>query len=122
MKRSIFLSLGFFMVALGMIGVVVPLIPTTIFLIAAAACFARSSPRFEAWLLDHPRFGPIVQDWRAHGAISRPAKIMACAGMAAGFFVFWIGTHPSAILATVVAGLLLTSAAYVVSRPTIDRR
>lgn len=109
------------MVALGAIGAVVPLMPTTVFLIAAAACFARSSPRFEAWLLDHPRFGPTLRDWRAHGAISRPAKIMACAGMAAGFVVFWIGSHPSAILATVVAGLLLTSAAYVVSRPTADR-
>lgn len=122
MKRSVFLGLGCLMVVLAMIGAVVPLMPTTIFLIAAAACFARSSPRFEAWLLNHPHFGPIVQDWRANGAISRPAKIMACAGMAVGFVVFWIGSDPSAILAAVVAGLLLASAAYVVSRPTADRR
>ena len=74
MKRSIFLGLGFLMVALGMIGAVVPLMPTTIFLIAAAACFARSSPRFEAWLLDHSHFGPILRDWRANGAILLPAR------------------------------------------------
>lgn len=122
MKRNVFFGLGWLMVVLGTIGAVVPLMPTTIFLIAAAGCFARSSPRFEAWLLDHPRFGPTLKDWRAHGAISRPAKIIACCGMVAGFFVFWLGAHPSAISATVVAGLLLTSAAYVVSRPTIDRR
>lgn len=110
------------MLALGMIGAVVPLMPTTVFLIAAAACFAHSSPRFEAWLLEHPRFGPTLRDWRAHGAISRPAKLIACAGMAAGFVVFWIGSHPSAPLAAVVAGLLLTSGLYVVSRPTAERR
>ena len=110
------------MVALGAIGAVVPLMPTTIFLIAAAACFAHSSPRLEAWLLDHPRFGPTLRDWRVRGAISRPAKLTACAGMAVGFIVFWVGSHPSVLLAAVVAGLLLTSALCVVSRPTADRR
>lgn len=109
------------MVALGLIGAVVPLMPTTVFLIAAAACFAKSSPRLEAWLLDHPRFGSTLRDWRANGAISRPAKLMACAGMTLGFIIFWIGSHPSALLAAVVAALLLTSAFYVVSRPTADR-
>jgi len=122
MKRYVFFGVGCLMVALALIGAVVPLMPTTVFLIAAAACFAHSSPRLEAWLLGHPRFGPTLRDWRAHGAISRPAKLTACAGMTAGFVVFWIGSHPSALLAAVVAGLLLTSAFYVVSRPTADRR
>ncbi len=122
MKRYVFFGLGCLMLALALIGAVVPLMPTTVFLIAAAACFAHSSPRLEAWLLEHPRFGPTLRDWRAHGAISRPAKLIACAGMAGGFAVFWIGSHPSVLLATVVAGLLLTSALYVVSRPTADRR
>lgn len=122
MKRYVFFGIGCLMVALGLIGAVVPLMPTTVFLIAAAACFAQSSPRLEAWLLDHPRFGPTLRDWRAHGAISRPAKLTACAGMAAGFVIFWIGSHPSALFAAVVAGLLLTSALYVVSRPTTDRQ
>jgi uncharacterized membrane protein YbaN (DUF454 family) len=98
--RIIYFCLGWVMVALGVIGAVTPLLPTTIFLIIAAACFARSSPRLETWLLEHPTFGKTLRDWRATGAISRPAKLMACAGMTIGYV------------------LLLTCAAYVVSRPT----
>ena len=117
--RIIYFCLGWVFVALGVIGAVTPLLPTTIFLIAAAACFARSSPRLEAWLLDHPTFGKPLRDWRASGAIPRPAKAMACAGMTIGFFVFWYSVDPSMPLAVGVAVLLLACAAYVVSRPTI---
>jgi uncharacterized membrane protein YbaN (DUF454 family) len=117
--RIIYFCLGWVMVALGVIGAVTPLLPTTIFLIIAAACFARSSPRLEAWLLDHPRFGKTLRDWRANGAISRPAKAMACGGMTLGFLLFWWGAHPSLLLGTSVAVAMLACAAYVVSRPTM---
>jgi uncharacterized membrane protein YbaN (DUF454 family) len=65
--RIIYFCLGWVMVALGMIGLVMPLMPGVVFLIAAAACFARSSPRLEAWLLDHPTFGKPLRDWRPPG-------------------------------------------------------
>lgn len=55
--RIIYFCLGWVMVALGVIGLVMPLMPGAVFLIVAAACFARSSPRFEAWLLEHPTLG-----------------------------------------------------------------
>jgi uncharacterized membrane protein YbaN (DUF454 family) len=116
--RIVYFCMGCVMVALGVIGAVTPLLPTTIFLIAAAWCFARSSPRLEAWLLNHPRFGKTLRDWRSHGAISRPAKLMACAGMTFGFVVFWFSAHPSMLLAAGVAVLLSICAGYVVSRPT----
>ena len=119
MMRVVYFCMGCVMVALGAIGAVTPLLPTTIFLIAAAWCFARSSPRLEAWLLNHPQFGKTLRDWRSDGAISRPAKMMACAGMTFGFVVFWFSSDPSLLLAAGVAALLLVSAAYVVSRPTI---
>jgi len=119
MMRVVYFCMGCVMVALGAIGAVTPLLPTTIFLIAAAWCFARSSPRLEAWLLNHPQFGKTLRDWRSDGAISRPAKMMACAGMTFGFVVFWFSSDPSLLLAAGVAALLLASAAYVVSRPTI---
>ena len=117
--RIIYFSLGWVMVALGVIGLVMPLMPGVVFLIAAAACFARSSPRLEAWLLDHPTFGKPLRDWRAAGAIPRPAKAMACAGMTIGFVVFWYSVDPSMPLAAGVAVLFLACAAYVVSRPAI---
>jgi uncharacterized protein len=117
--RVVYFCMGWVLVALGVIGAVTPLLPTTIFLIGAAGCFARSSPRLEAWLLDHPTFGKPLRDWRASGAISRPAKMMACAGMTFGFVAFWFGAHPSMPLAAGVAVLLSACAAYVVSRPSI---
>ena len=117
--RIIYFSLGWVMVALGVIGLVMPLMPGVVFLIVAAWCFARSSPRLEAWLLDHPTYGKPLRDWRAAGAIPRPAKIMACAGMTIGFAVFWFTANPSMTLAAVIATLLLACAAYVVSRPAV---
>ncbi len=117
--RIIYFSLGCVMVALGVIGLVLPLMPGAVFLIVAAWCFARSSPRLEAWLLNHPRFGKTLRDWRSDGAIPRSAKFMACAGMTFGFVVFWFSVHPSLLLASGVAVLFLACAGYVVSRPAI---
>lgn len=116
--RVINVSLGCLMVAIGAIGVVTPLLPTTVFLIAAAWFFARSSPRLEAWLLNHPRFGKTLRDWREAGVIPRRAKLLACAGMTFGFLVFWFSIHPTSVQAAGVAVLLIGCAAYVVSRPS----
>jgi uncharacterized protein len=93
--------------------------PGAVFLIIAAWCFARSSPRFEAWLLDHPTLGKPLRDWRAAGAIPRSGKVFACAGMAMGFSVFWYSVDPSLPLAAAVAVFFLACAAYVVSRPAM---
>jgi hypothetical protein len=116
-KQAIWMAAGLAMVALGVIGAFLPLMPTTIFLIMAGWCFARSSPRLEAWLLNHPRFGGLLRDWRDYRAIPRRAKIAACAGMVLGFVMFWLGTHPGPLLAVAVAAGLLACAAYVVTRP-----
>ena len=117
MARAVFLLLGFGFTALGIAGAFLPLLPTTVFLILAAACFARSSPRLEAWILEHKRFGPLVRAWRANGAIPRKAKVLACLGMAVGFAIFFISAHPGLWLALAVAAALAACAAFVVSRP-----
>ena len=69
--------LAVFCVALGMIGVVIPGLPTVPFLLVAAWAGTHGWPRLEAWLLGHPRYGPSIRDWREHGAVSRRAKIAA---------------------------------------------
>ena len=115
--RRLYLVLGLAFMALGFVGVFLPLLPTTPFLILAAACFARSSPRLENWLLDHPRFGPMLCDWRARGAIPWKAKLMSLAGMSSGFLVFWLAHKPGPLLTMAVVALMLTGVAYVFTRP-----
>ena len=111
------LLLGFLCVGLGIIGALVPLMPTTIFLIFAAGCFTHSSPRLEAWLLNHPRHGPTLRAWRAEGAIPKRGKRAACIGMTVGYGIFWLVARPDPLLAVGVAVALLASAAWIISRP-----
>ena len=63
MTRALYLVLGLGFTGLGIAGAFLPLLPTTVFLILAAGCFARSSPRLEAWILNHKQFGPLVREF-----------------------------------------------------------
>ncbi|MWB76942.1 DUF454 family protein [Pseudooceanicola sp. 216_PA32_1] len=83
--RWLWLSFGILSVALGVIGIVLPLLPTVPFMILAAFCFARSSERMHDWLVTHPRFGPAIADWQQNGAISRKGKRYATLSIAAVF-------------------------------------
>ena len=116
--RILFASAGLFFVMLGVAGAFLPILPTTPFIILAAACFARSSPRLEAWLLSHPVFGSTLRDWRERGAIPWKAKLAAAVGCGIGYTIFWFGTEPTAVLGTVVGLLMLSGLAYVFSRPS----
>ena len=117
-KRILYLCLGFLMLALGIIGAFLPVMPTTIFIIFAAWFFARSSPKLEARLLADQRFGPLVIKWRERGAIPPRAKLYACLGMTVGYGLFWWGVKPGWLLATSVTVFMLGSAVYVLSRPS----
>ncbi|MCP1197997.1 YbaN family protein [Notoacmeibacter sp. MSK16QG-6] len=78
---------GLLALILGVAGIAVPLLPTVPFLILAAFCFARSSPRLHDWLVGHPRFGPPIADWRREGAISLRAKRLATLSIGAAFIL-----------------------------------
>lgn len=73
--RYALLALGWLSVALGIIGIFLPVMPTTPFLLLAAACFARSSRRFYLWLVLHPKLGPWIRDYLAGEGIPRKAKV-----------------------------------------------
>lgn len=76
---SLYKSLGFFFIGLGMIGVFLPLLPTIPFLLLSAACFAKSSERWHQWLLSNRIFGPMIIDWQERKCITRSTKIFAIA-------------------------------------------
>jgi len=116
-KRVGLIALGILMLVLGIIGAFLPVMPTTIFLILAAWCFGRSSPRIEAWMLNHPSFGPTLRNWRQYGAVPRKAKILACLGMASGYGLFVLGARPEPLAAVVVATFIVAVAIYVATRP-----
>ncbi len=73
-KQYLFICLGWVFVILGAIGAVLPLLPTTPFLILALACFAENSPRFHSMLLNHKWFGPPLQQWEKNHTIRRSVK------------------------------------------------
>jgi uncharacterized membrane protein YbaN (DUF454 family) len=79
--RWLWFAGGWVAVAIGSIGIVVPGLPTTVFFIVAAACFSRSSPRFEQWVLSRPGVGPMVRDYRAGLGMPRAAKVAAIASI-----------------------------------------
>jgi len=108
LSRGVWMSVGWISVALGGIGVVVPGLPTTGFMVFAASCFAKSSPRFEQWILDLPGVGPHVRAYRDGDGMPKRAKITALTMMtiavvfAAGFVIsiLWVR------LVVVAAGLV----------------
>jgi len=98
--------LGFIFLALAVIGAILPVMPTTCFVLGAAACFAKSSPRFHRWLLDSRLFGPIITNWQATRSMPRRAKIIAITSVICSGAISVMMLDSAALQLTVV-GLLL---------------
>lgn len=116
-ERSFWLVLGLVALGLAILGAVLPLLPTTPFLLAAAYAFARSSPRLETWLLTHPQFGPLIVNWQRHGSIPRPAKRIAVVIMAATLALTWFAGFPLWVFAVQVL-VLSAVATFILTRPS----
>ena len=103
----------------GIVGIFIPGLPTTVFILIAAYAASRGSERLHRYLLQHPRFGPVIGDWQAHGAVSRRAKwtatltMLLCAAILLGIMLstgshrWWMAALPIACMAMVAAWLWL---------------
>lgn len=115
-RRAAWFAFGAAALGIGALGVVTPLLPTTPFVLLAAFAFARSSDNWHGWLVSHAVFGPMIRDWRAHGAISRRARAAAVLAMAATL-VISVALHVPPGLLILQAVVLAGSAIFVLSRP-----
>ncbi len=115
-RRSLWMAGGWLALASGAVGVVLPLWPSTVFLLLAAYCFSRGSERLHAWLLAHPTFGRPILEWQEHGAISRSGKIAAAVAMLAALAIAWaFGVAPW--LLGLQAAILAAVALFLFTRP-----
>ena len=115
--RFSWLFLGVVCLGVGLAGVVLPLVPTTPFLLGAAYAFAQSSPRLHAWLTSHAHFGGLIRNWQQNGSISRRAKQLAVLSMGLSLVLSWCFAVPVWLIA-LQAFALAGAAGYVLSRPT----
>lgn len=116
--KPLYLLLGLVFLGIGMVGVFLPLIPTTGPLLVAAFAFARSSDRLHDWLVNHPRFGRFIADFQAGRGIPRATKIVAITAMSIAFgsSIIWVVANP--IGKAVVAGVAVWAMWYVLHLPT----
>ncbi|WP_162047592.1 YbaN family protein [Vibrio taketomensis] len=93
--QRLFLNfIGGLSLCLGFLGIFLPVLPTTPFVLLASACFMRSSPSFHRWLNQHPTFGPIISNWHQHRAVTRKVKLRGVLAMVLSFsFSIYIVSH-----------------------------
>ncbi len=115
--RALWVCVGSVSLALGAVGVILPLLPTTPFVLLAAFAFARGSPRLRGWLTGNRIFGPIIADWEARGVVAPRYKAMACTAMCAVLLASVLGGLAWRLIA-VQAVFMFCAAAYVLSRPS----
>lgn len=114
--RLFWLSAGLVFTGLAFTGILLPLVPTTPFLLLAAFCFARSSQKLRAWLYAHKLFGPLLINWEKYGAISRRTKILAIAMLIATPVVsFLLGSELWVI--AIQIPIVMGSGLFILTRP-----
>ena len=117
MSKIVLLALGWICVSLGFIGIFVPGLPTTIFLIIALWAFTKSSKRLRNWLLNHKRFGPILRNWQEHRVVPLRAKILMVI-LQISVVIIVQYTFDNLIITFGLTIILVAVALYVISLPS----
>lgn len=116
MSRHLLLLIGHASFVLGVIGIFLPLLPTTPFILLSAACYSKASPKFDNWLRTHPKFGPLLLDWNERGVIRRRAKNLATLCCVATAIVAMLSGAP--VIGLIMMGLCLAGVlAFIWTRP-----
>jgi uncharacterized protein len=114
--RWALMAFGIVNVSIGVVGMFLPGLPTTVFLLIALWAFSRSSLRFHAWLWNHPRLGPPIRDWHTYRVIPMKAKLLASV-MMAGSFIYVVGfVAEDWKLPLVMAAILLPVVIFILTR------
>jgi len=116
MMRWCLLAFGCANIGLGVVGIFLPGLPTTVFLLIAFWAFSKSSERFQVWLWTHPRLGRPIRDWHQHQVIPLKAKMLAASMMSLSFIYVAFFIADSWVLPTVMAAVMVPSALYVLTR------
>ena len=115
--RTLWFVLGCLALALGVVGLFLPIMPTAPFIILAALAFSRSSERLHARLLAHPQFGPIILNWQDYGAIAPWAKALSVGMMSVSVVIGWLmGLSP--LLVGVHLAIVAAVAVFILTRPS----
>lgn len=117
MLRAFYLLIGLLTTGLGILGAFLPVLPTTPFLLISLWAYAKSSRRLESWLLEHPRFGPRLVEWRTHRVIPWRVKLTAWGSMVASLAIMIVTNTPWKAMAGAGA-LMAIGAIYVASKPS----
>ncbi|WP_246776711.1 YbaN family protein [Microvirga sp. VF16] len=116
MMRRLYLCLGYASLVLGIVGIFLPVLPTTPFVLVSAWCFARSNPVLAERLYNHPRFGPLLTAWRDQRAIPLHAKFYALAALVLSYaLILWLTENR--ILLVILAAIMGSVGLYIATRP-----
>ena len=116
--KIVYLMAGHVSVVLGFVGIVLPILPTTPFLLLATYCYSKSSDRLHSWLVDHPKYGVSIRDWQNHGTIRPGAKLTASTLViiSCGYTAFFTSQPPGVRVAIGLMGITLVL--FFITRPS----
>lgn len=117
-RRILLLCLGWAFVGLGLLGALLPVLPTTPFMLVALWCFARSSERFHGWLYNHALFGPPLQQWEQHRVIPVRAKVVALTAMTGSIVYVGFFSEAPGWLVAIAGAVIAFGAWFILTKPS----